>query len=354
MAADNVATARLPAITGLATLNPYVGSILGGGAPSKRPMSAPRTTRGLATARGRLAAGTSSFGMSGVNAHAVLVATTDVCCTDDDGMFLIKGLQASGQSVASTKLLTTSWPIPLLSSLIATISRANRDAIEFVLGLGHANLAWLREHAVAGLGPLLPATASVEACLAAAGVAPMASSNAVSVQQLAFVSPCQLRGAAQATVTLHLGSGRVSLGTPVLHRGSSVHAAGLVATVSHDKRAGASGGVQTARDEAMLLPCLRAACAAALPALRGGAPRGLHLARITSPSSDAASSQLLFDVHPAKADASLHLSALGLGGELHVPASAAVCLGRRRAEGGAGKFEDSFAVAEVTGRGNLC
>lgn len=76
LAAGTVASQSTAPIMHMRNLNPHVGSALEDGKRAGTVALAPRQLRAGATTMTQAVAGTSSFGMSGVNAHAVLAAPT--------------------------------------------------------------------------------------------------------------------------------------------------------------------------------------------------------------------------------------------------------------------------------------
>ena len=77
LAAGTVASQSAAPIMHMRNLNPHVGSALEDGKRGGTVALAPRQLRGSAAPVAQAVAGTSSFGMSGVNAHAVLAAPAE-------------------------------------------------------------------------------------------------------------------------------------------------------------------------------------------------------------------------------------------------------------------------------------
>lgn len=163
LALNAASHAALPPITNLRDVNPYVSAALDDW-QSRHGMTAvlPRQPGPLACAASQSGvAGTSSFGMSGVNAHMLLAPPT------------IAPTAMPGNSVLDWNAQRL-WPLPPPHPLLAFV-RSSGGPMEpeacFSASLGSgAAASFLRDHVVGGRA-LLPATAFIELLLAAAGLA---------------------------------------------------------------------------------------------------------------------------------------------------------------------------------------
>lgn len=194
------------------SMNPYVANSLAAppGAPQAR---APLSAHGIFP-RAIEFAGTSSFGMSGVNAHAILAPPSS---RDGSGPE-VQG--AGGSQVAAGRRAAWVWakrdmrrpiipvghPLLLLASPAAGRGKGQGRlvSVEFSVPLGSPALAWLRDHVVGGR-PVVPGAAYLEMALAAAHAAmlPGIGTAVVGLANVQFASPCMLpHDAAAPTPTL--------------------------------------------------------------------------------------------------------------------------------------------------------
>ena len=196
LAATGLRHQRLCPIVNLRELNPYVSAALADW----------RTMQGIAAAGSRLLtgaahlgaaqalAGASSFGMSGVNAHALLSAAAADAA----------GCAAPGPDLAWQRGAYWPAPIPhplLLAAAVGHQAAGSARAFEFSLDLASSRLTWLRDHGVQGT-LLLPAAAMFEMA-AAAAAAPLYNDGSVaaggsSLVQLAILAPRVLSADSQA------------------------------------------------------------------------------------------------------------------------------------------------------------
>jgi len=155
-----------PAIMHLRGLNPYVAAALGEwGARHARTAALPRQAApwaardpaGLAPgAFPEALSGASAFGMSGVNAHALLAAAPAAAAARP-------GARRRGPAWRRARF----WPGPLAHAGLAAAAAAAAAVVVFRMDLAAAALGFLRDHCVAGR-PVLPAAALLEAAAAAA------------------------------------------------------------------------------------------------------------------------------------------------------------------------------------------
>ena len=270
LAAGALQLRLLPPVVNLREVNPYVSAALGdwrsrqgvaGAAPRQLAAAALLTQEPLL-------AGTSSFGMSGVNAHALLAAA---------GAAEPAVSAAAPQSSLAWER-STHWPHPLPHPLLLLVtvqpSSGGSGNAECACDLGAANLAWLRDHQVQGRA-LLPGAAMFEVAAAAAaaclGGNATAGSNgsgsrgrAAALSALSILAPCLLPGAASARSSALLccsvatGSGAVEV-----HSSSGVRHLRAVAGVVPAKPA-AGPASQNPLVSGALLPA-RAAAAQPTP-----------------------------------------------------------------------------------------
>ena len=233
----------------LLSLGPAVGDGIRGGQRDSTGPRMPPSAEGLA-------AGTSSFGMSGVNAHAI------VCLPHGDPI-------SGGQPMAegATEFSHLVWirrdlrrpVIPIGHPLLYTARLAPRPAtsvVEFSVHLAaSARLSWLRDHVViaaersrAGekLPPgmaIVPGAAFLEMAVAAARATLIpthqASDPMLGLADVSFISPCAIPMAAQAQVVgdeegsamliaeLDVGSGAVTIWSSLAHSQHRLHQRGL-------------------------------------------------------------------------------------------------------------------------------
>lgn len=206
LAATGLQQQVLLPMVNLREVNPYVGAALAewrgrhgmAAAPSRQPGAA----ASLLQAGAPLLAGTSSFGMSGVNAHALL-------SMPDGDSGVADGLAALATDSDSTWRRADFWPRPiphplLLASAVQPSSSGGRLA-ECTAELAAASLAWLHDHAVHGRA-LLPAAAMFELAAAAASACAASDSGSGTAQpalaSLAVLAPCMLPGAQGSTFLL--------------------------------------------------------------------------------------------------------------------------------------------------------
>jgi hypothetical protein len=132
----------VPPVMHLRTLNPYVEAALGdwaraaGKAAHSSTALLPRQLFGMAQQAQHLTAGTSSFGMSGVNAHALISAGN------------LLAASSHRQEMEGVLQRQRYWPLPTLSSLLHCMVGAAGSDVRFACSLNRASLAFCWQHAV--------------------------------------------------------------------------------------------------------------------------------------------------------------------------------------------------------------
>lgn len=171
-------------------------------------------------------AGTSSFGMSGVNAHALLSAAGSLAAAASSS-------SASG-SVAACWQRSSYWPSPARHPLLL-LAASRGQLVECAVDLSAAGLAWLRDHAVQGR-PLLPAAAMFElAAAVAAALLPQDGSaggaGGAALAGLSIPAPCFLPDQAGPAALLRASVNRSSGALEVLSARGACHLQASAAAV---------------------------------------------------------------------------------------------------------------------------
>lgn len=184
-------------IVNLRSPNPYVESIFSSSAHGHQLV--PRTGGGTAAlCTPSAAAGASSFGMSGVNAHALLANWSGSGGSKLGAASLIRqGLWQRGGC----------WPCPLLHPLLRS-STTGTAATQILLDVRSSKNAWLNDHFVFGRA-LLPGAAMAETLWASAKALEAA---APALNNLIILAPASLEDSnMQLLCSLRMLDGTVSL-----------------------------------------------------------------------------------------------------------------------------------------------
>lgn len=275
----------------LCNMNPYVASAVEF-LPQlnfmPRQLSAGPSGAGNAAAT-RIAS-TSSFGMSGVNAHMI-----------------VQGAFTCPEPAVSTKVwkLQSYWPAPLQTGYIKNFTSRHLGAEAIMeLNANNPSCAYLRDHTVAGR-IIVPGTA-VLSCIAIAARYLVGEETSPLACNTAFISPCNI-GADSLQISLLLNTGTVFFvsGRSNRHASSRVaYASALAASLAtNDLRANVCS----------VLLNNRAA---------GVKPPSTSVATLFTHSLNSAC-MFKGSIEPAESDATLHLSAIQTRTTL-LPASVAV------------------------------
>ncbi len=269
----------LAPIMWLRNMNPYVASAVEFSPHLNfmpRQLSAGAGGAGNAT---RIA-GTSSFGMSGVNAHMIVQGAST--CPEP----AVHTTVWKGQSY---------WPAPLHTGFIKKFATTKSRSMEarMELNANAPSFAYLRDHTVAGRA-ILPGTA-ILSCFGIAARYLLGEESSPLVCSTAFVSPCSF-GAEALQLTLSLDTGAVSLvsGRSRYAYSTIVTSSPLAAAVSLKERSSTLCS--------LLLNNTRRAA-------QVEAPPSLSIATLSTHNLKAI---CMFDrsMEPAESDATLHLSAI--------------------------------------------
>ncbi len=312
LALGSLAQRSLAPIVGLRELNPYVASAVKDWR-SRQGLAAalPRQLRPMPAAPGPAGqlAGTSSFGMSGVNAHLLLGPE-------------VVGAPMAVDAVAGAVLpwqRQRHWPAPAPLALLLHCSallsggKGTAPQVAFSCSLKLARLALLRDHVTGGI-PTLPTTCLIELVLAAA--AALNSSNdgqglQPSLASLAVGAPKLLAAGVDMLCTLQLGSGKAG----VTSSGGGRHLAASLAGARQTAAVAEHSSGASAPHQLVQMLGLR------LLDMQQASPQSV-LGRLDSGSADSGCGWLL---HPAAADATLvHLAATGGTSALSIASANAI------------------------------
>ncbi|BDA51455.1 probable oleandomycin polyketide synthase, modules 5 and 6 [Coccomyxa sp. Obi] len=323
-------------VNGLRSMNPYVGSTLADWRAKGLTAVVPRQLTPGPDMQGRQCIGTSSFGLSGVNCHTLLVKPDQAA-------------MAEAPKQALPWRAARCWAAPrvsmLLTSALTSALASAQHAVVFACNLSAPHLAFLQDHRVSKRA-LMPGTALFELAFAAAVSLYADSGTAAVALAAALISaPCVLASSTSTNSNLTGAEADSSLGTQVLECAAWVGAGGTPAagTVEVRSRTGgpiaptAGGTSQAVATGPTHLSCmvvslsapgilhgngtsaksregmhaLAIAVAASLDRQKGSAGAPGTVATVALPLSSAGQSgKSGFNVHPAAADSSLHLGAV--------------------------------------------
>ena len=279
----------------LRSMNPYVVAALGDWQKSSGLAAAIPRQQQAAPQAARLA-GTSSFGMSGVNAHVIVAAPAE------------QALRTEAAGAANKQLLRSQrlWPLPAVHPMLLSALAVPQQTAMFSCALSQPALSYPWQQQTMGR-PVLPAAAILE-LLAAAGRCLSEDAAAPAVANAALAAPMHCELTAVATCSIQLSSGAVQL-----EAGGQTSAA---ASLLWAAPAGLAVAAPAPASHA-LSKLLAAQLAAAAP------QQGSSLASVVAPADLPTHA---YCCHPALTQAAISLDPLAqalLGCQLYMPAATA-------------------------------
>ena len=298
----------LPPVVGLREVNPYVAAALGDwhsrhSLPAVLPRQQAPMAAAAAAAR-RATSGTSSFGMTGVNAHMLLALPSQ------------PGPVVLGPEAAASLPWQRQrhWPLPAphpLLTFAAISSQQAGPAVTFSARLSTPAAVYLRDHYISGR-LLLPATAFFELLLSAASTAwdagaaatPASAARQLCPWGLAISAPKILQHEEQAADVLAVTIMTHSAAAEVASTDGTAHVRCSVSTAAHASLAELPSSSQ---------PISAVGMALAKSSSKHLPTRHFNFAALAN-AQQHSTARDSWSVDAAAADAALHLSAVKVAG----------------------------------------
>jgi hypothetical protein len=286
----------------LSSMNPYVEAALGDWQKSSGLAAAiPRQQQ--AAPHAASLAGTSSFGMSGVNAHVIVAAPSEQELRSEPA----GSAGSTGKQLLCSQRL---WPLHQVHPMLLSALALPQQAAMFSCSLSRPALSYLWQQQTMGRS-VLPATAILELLAAANGCLSNDAPAAPAVADATLAAPVHCEQAAMLTCSIQLSSGAVQL-----EAGGQLSATARLmwaASASHAVAAPAPASHAVSK-------LLAARLAAAVP------QQGSSMASVAAPAGLPTHG---YCCHPALTQATISLDPLAqavLGCQLYLPAAMAASI----------------------------